>query len=189
LGLFPKEIHESAYAGRPAADLVRHWLSINIDRRGISMSGKGSRKRYNQNRRRREHAETLHGMKEARAGIARLQCLWPAAFPVKGHLVKPLASGTVRRIANTAGWSWGYTRGVVKAWKTRSSYCDAVLRYDRRFDLNGDAVDEAVSEHSKEQARQVLAARAARMRARDGEAAANNRATSSPEPAGAASHD
>jgi len=63
----------------------------------------------------------------------------------------------------------------------------AVLRYDRRFDLNGEAVDEAMSEDAKEQARQVLAARAARLRAQEEKTAANNPAVSSLAPAEAVS--
>ena len=143
------------------------------------MPGKKSRKRQNGGRHWREHAEMLRGFKEARTGIEKLQCLWPAAFPAKGHLVRPLASGIVRQIANAAGWNWAYARGVVHVWKARSAYCDAVLRYDRRFDLNGEPVDEAVLEDAKEQARRVLAARAARMRAREENTAANNSPMSS----------
>jgi sRNA-binding protein len=108
----------------------------------------------------------LRGMKEAREAIVTLQSLWPAAFPDKFHRVRPLASGLVPAIAERTGWSRGYARGVVHVWKARNAYCKAVLCYDRRFDLNGELVDQPVEDSAREQARRRLAERAARMRAR-----------------------
>ena len=67
------------------------------------------------------------------------------------------------------GWNQSYARAVVRVWKVHSAYCDAVLRYDRRFNLNRKQVDEAVSDEASEQARLCLAARAARLRARQEE--------------------
>lgn len=114
------------------------------------------------------------GLKEAREGIARLQSLWPAAFPAKTDMVRPLALGIVAVIADVAGWDRSYARAVVRVWKTRSAYCEAVLRFDRRFNLNGEPVDEPVSDEAREQARRRLADRAARVRGRQEEMSAGN---------------
>jgi sRNA-binding protein len=135
---------------------------------------KESRKRYQQKRQLRLQAEILRGMKEAREAIVTLQSLWPAAFPDKFHRVRPLASGIVPAIAERTGWSRGYARGVVHVWKARNAYCKAVLCYDRRFDLNGELVDQPVEDSAREQARRQLAARKARVEARNRKAAAEN---------------
>lgn len=127
---------------------------------------KESRKRYQQRRQLRLQAEILRGMKESREAIATLQSLWPAAFPDRLHRVRPLASGIIPAIAERTGWDRGYARGVVHVWKARDAYCQAVLRYGQRFDLNGEPVEQTVSEEAREQARQRLAARAARLRRR-----------------------
>jgi sRNA-binding protein len=127
---------------------------------------KESRKRYQQRRQLRLRPETLRGMKESREAIATLQSLWPAAFPNKLHKVRPLASGIIPAIAERTGWDRSYVRGVVHVWKARGAYCEAVLRYGQRFDLNGEPVEQTVSEEAREQARQRLAARAARLQAR-----------------------
>jgi sRNA-binding protein len=111
-------------------------------------------------------------MKEAHEGIEKLQTLWPVAFPAKPDLVKPLATGTIRQIADGAGWSRGYTRGVLHVWKARNAYCRAVLRFGSRFDLNGEPVDQTVEDSAREQARRVLAARKARIEAQNRKAAA-----------------
>jgi sRNA-binding protein len=146
------------------------------------MPGKKSRaRRRNQYflkcRTRDDHAERLRGLKESREGIAKLQTLWPAAFPQKSHLVRPLARGVVQSIAKEAGWSWGYARGVVSVWKARNAYCEAVLRHDRRYNLAGEDVDETVDNAAREQARQVMTARAKR-RAQKEKVVENNSAMS-----------
>ena len=123
---------------------------------------KGSRKRYQQKRQLRFRPEILRGMKESREAIATLQSLWPAAFPANFQRVRPLATGIVAAIAERTGWSRWYARGVVQVWKARKAYCEAVLRYGQRFDLNGKPVEQTVSEEAREQARRCLAARAAR---------------------------
>ena len=109
---------------------------------------KESRKRYQQRRQLRLRAEILRGMKESREAIAMLQSLWPAAFPERFHRVRPLASGIIPAIAERTGWDRSYARGVVQVWKARDAYCKAVLRYDQRFDLNGEPVEQTVSEDS-----------------------------------------
>jgi sRNA-binding protein len=133
---------------------------------------KGSRKQYQQKRQLWRQAEILRGMNESREGIAMLQSLWPAAFPEKFHQVRPLASGIMPAIVERTGWSRGYARGVVHVWKARNAYCTAVLCYDKRFDLNGGPVDQTVDDSARIQARRLLAARKARIEARNRKAAA-----------------
>jgi sRNA-binding protein len=130
------------------------------------MMSKERRKRYQKRRQLRLWPETLRGMKESREAIATLQSLWPAAFPDRSYRVRPLASGIIAAIAERTGWDRSYARGVVQVWKARDAYCQAVLRYGRRFDLNGEPVEQTVSEEAREQARRRLAARTARMQAR-----------------------
>ena len=111
--------------------------------------------------------EWLRGLKESASGIEVLRSLWPNAFPQQRHLVRPLVAGLAGQIAERTGWSSQYTRGVLRAWKLRRAYCDAVLRYDHRFSLSGEEVAEAVVEETaREQARRQLARLAAR-RAQD----------------------
>ena len=49
-------------------------------------------------------------------------------------------------------------------------YCKAVLRYEHRYDLNGEVTEEIVDDRAREQAQQKLAARAARLLAQPGPA-------------------
>ena len=112
-------------------------------------------------------SEWLRGLKESAAGIGVLRSLWPNAFPQQRHLVRPLIAGLAGQIAERTGWSPQYTRGVLRGWKLRRAYCEAVLRYDHRFSLDGEEVAEAVvDEGAREQARRQLARLAAR-RAKD----------------------
>jgi len=108
-------------------------------------------------------SEWLRGLKESAAGIEVLRSLWPNAFPQQGHLVRPLLAGLAGQIAARTGWSPQYTTGVLRGWKLRRAYCEAVLRYDHRFSLEGEEVAEAVVEEgAREQARRQLARLAAR---------------------------
>lgn len=84
--------------------------------------GKESRKRYVQRRQLRFRSEIIRGMKESREGIAKLRSTWPAAFPAKPHLVKPLALRLVPVIAERMGWGHWYARGVLRRWKERDAY-------------------------------------------------------------------
>ena len=98
--------------------------------------------------------ELVRGLRESAAGIEVLRSLWPNAFPQKGHLVRPLVSGIIGQIAERTGWSPRYTTGVLRGWKLRRAYCDAILRYDYRFTLDDEEVAEAVVEDAaREQAR------------------------------------
>lgn len=126
------------------------------------MGGKESRKRYVQRRQLRLRAEIIRGMQESREAIAKLQSTWPAAFPAKSHLVKPLALGLLPVIAERMGWGRWYVRGVLRRWKERDAYCNAVLCHGQRFDLDGKPVDEVIDDAAKEMARQQLARNAKR---------------------------
>jgi sRNA-binding protein len=102
--------------------------------------------------------EYQRGLKESAVAIEVLRSLWPNAFPQKGHLVRPLVTGLAGQIAERTGWSRHYTVGVLLGWKLRRAYCDAVLRYDHRFTLDGEEVIEAVVEDAaREQAQKQLA--------------------------------
>ena len=102
-------------------------------------------------------AEIARGWRESREGIDQLRSIWPAAFPVKSGLVKPLAVGPVAVIAERMGWKHWYARGVLRRWKERDVYCKAVLRHGQRFSLDGEPVDEAIDDEAREMARQQLA--------------------------------
>jgi sRNA-binding protein len=102
-------------------------------------------------------AEYRRGLKESQAGIAALQERWPAAFPRKGHLVRPLVGKVHYQVAAELGWSRPYARAVIRIWKLRDGYCHAVLAHERRHDLMGAASDEAVDEAARSLAQQRLA--------------------------------
>jgi hypothetical protein len=68
-----------------------------------------------------------------------------------------------RDVAERTGWSPRYAAGVLHGWKLRGAYCDAVLRHEHRWNLNGEEVAHAVVEAAaREQAREQLARIAAR---------------------------
>jgi hypothetical protein len=56
--------------------------------------------------------ERNRGLKESREQI--LQDKWPAGFPKQASLVRPLANGTAKTIAEAFGWSVAYTRAVLR---------------------------------------------------------------------------
>jgi len=107
-------------------------------------------------------AERVRGLKESQSAIETLRSLWPAAFPEKFKLVKPLTSKALADIVGRTGWSSAYARGVLQAWKLRAAYCEAVLRENLRVDLNGKPVSETVDEKARDDARKRLAAIATR---------------------------
>ena len=81
---------------------------------------------------------------------------------MKPHLVRPLTVD-FKVIVEKTGWGLSYARGVVIGWKMSPVYCEAVLRYNRRCNLNGDEVaDSTVDEAARAMARKRLAAFAAR---------------------------
>jgi hypothetical protein len=103
-------------------------------------------------------AERLRGMQESWAGIETLRSLWPLAFPKQSPVVKPLAGGVLAEISAKTGWSLAYTRGVLHGWKLRAAYCKAVLRHDRRWNLDGEEVEEIVGDAARQSAQARLAA-------------------------------
>lgn len=107
-------------------------------------------------------AEKIRGLRESRAAIETLHSLWPAAFPNKFKLVKPLTSRAQADIIARTGWSPAYTRGVLQAWKMSRGYCEAVLRENHRVDLNGKPLPETVDERARDDARKQLEAIAVR---------------------------
>jgi sRNA-binding protein len=113
----------------------------------------------------RKHSAEFHrGLEEAPAAIAALQERWPAAFPRKGHLVRPLASNLAGPVVEAMGWSTTYAYAVLRRWKFRPSYCRAVLACDRRIDLDGIVTEQTVAEEAREQARRQFAFKAERRR-------------------------
>ena len=65
------------------------------------------------------------------------------------------------------GWSPGYAKGVLSAWKARDSYCQAVLRYPNRVGLDGSPTEEIVDD----QARALASARLEQIAAKKAKAA------------------
>ena len=126
---------------------------------------------------RKHNAEFHRGLEEAPAAIAALQERWPAAFPRKGHLVRPLASNLAGPVAEAMGWSTPYAYAVLRRWKFRPSYCRAVLAYDRRVDLDGMVTEQTVAEEAREQAQRQLAFKAERRRQHVEKTAAEKAAT------------
>jgi hypothetical protein len=107
--------------------------------------------------------EWLRGLKESAAGIEVLRSFWPKAFPQQAHLVRPLVSGLAGQIAERTGWSPRYAAGVLRGWKLRRAYCQAVLQYERRWNLGGEEVPDAVVEDT---ARELASKQLARIAAR-----------------------
>jgi sRNA-binding protein len=110
--------------------------------------------------------EWLRGLKESAAGIELLRSLWPKAFPQQARFVRPLVSGLAGQIAERTGWSLRYASGVLRGWKLRRAYCQAVLQYERRWDLEGEEVADAVVEDA---ARELASKQLARIAARRAE--------------------
>jgi hypothetical protein len=113
--------------------------------------------------------EWLRGLKESAAGIALLRSLWPKAFPQQAHFV--MVSGLAGQIAERTGWSPRYAAGVLRGWKLRRAYCQAVLQYERRWNLEGEEVADAVVEDAARElaSKQLgrIAARRAKRRSRE----------------------
>ena len=94
---------------------------------------------------------------EASAAIDVLRAHWPAAFPQSPDLIRPLATDVAATIAKRTGWSKRYTAGVLAVWKRQSAYSEAMLRYDRRYDLTGAATEQLINDYSRERAREQIA--------------------------------
>jgi len=94
-------------------------------------------------------AEYSRGLKQSREQIKVLQEKWPAGFPIVPSKVRPLVTGTSKTIAESLGWSVPYTRGVLLVWKNRTAYCNAVLRYRERINLDGLVSGEEVDDRAR----------------------------------------
>jgi sRNA-binding protein len=91
-------------------------------------------------------AEQKRGFKEGSQQFELLRARWPKAFSVKAQGVRPLASGAQQALAEALGWTPYYAHGVLAAWKTRQAYCQAILHYPMRINLDGSVSDEDVSD-------------------------------------------
>ena len=107
-------------------------------------------------------SERKLGLKESREQIKMLQDKWPEGFPSQASMVRPLARGTAKTIAEAFGWSVPYVRAVLMVWKSRAAYCTAVLRYPKRVNLDGSTSDEDVDEQPRGLAKERLAVLASR---------------------------
>jgi sRNA-binding protein len=105
--------------------------------------------------------DSRRGAKESPAQIETLRERWPAAFPDKAHLVRPLEVTAAGKIATAMGWSLAYAWGVLAPWKARATYCKACLAYDVRITLGGEPA-EPVGDEARGHARDQLARLAAR---------------------------
>jgi sRNA-binding protein len=104
--------------------------------------------------------ERERGLKEATRQLAVLREKWPVAFPVKDEDVRPLSIAAADEIAAAMSWSRPYTLGVLRHWKMRAAYCQAVLRHEQRIALDG-APAEPVGAEAKDLANKHLARLAA----------------------------
>jgi len=94
---------------------------------------------------------------EASAVIDVLRAHWPAAFPQSPDLIRPLATDVAAIIAERTGWSKRYTASVLAVWKRQPAYSEAMLRYDRRYDLTGAATEQIIDDNSRTRAREQVA--------------------------------
>ena len=132
-----------------------------------------------------KNAEQKRGYQEATKQFEMLRARWPNAFPTKSHLVRPLAGGVTQALADELGWSAIYARTVLRVWKLKPAYCEAVLRYPTRVHLDGSPSDEQVDDRARQGATQTLEEIAARRIRRAEQAAAKPQAPAPaiPEPA------
>jgi sRNA-binding protein len=131
-------------------------------------------------------AEHLRGRKASSQHIPALSEKWPAAFPADNRKVRSLAKATMP-IAEAMGWTPAFTHGVLMAWKSRVAYCNAVLRYNERINLDGSPSGVMVDDAARAMATQqlaMIAARKATKQAKEAAWAAQNppAAESTPEP-------
>ena len=134
-------------------------------------------------------AEEKRAYQEATRQFEALRARWPNAFPTKGHLVRPLASGAVQVLVEELGWSAQYARTVLRVWKLKTAYSQAVLRYPTRMNLDGTPSAETVNDEARQAATRTLAEIAARRIERAEKAAqqAAQEATTEPAPTTTAS--
>jgi sRNA-binding protein len=107
-------------------------------------------------------AEKKRGYQEGAQKFELLRAKWPKAFPAKPHEVRPLAGGATKALVEAFGWSLPYARAVLMVWKLRPAYCQAVLRYTHRINLDGSASDEEIDDVARAMAKERLEKIAAR---------------------------
>ena len=91
-------------------------------------------------------AERRRGVIEAYRSVALLQKRWPGLF---GDDARPLASTCVGEIAAAMEWSVPFTKPAVVRWKRSVRYCQAILKYTERVNLDGSASDEVVDDKAR----------------------------------------
>ena len=84
------------------------------------------------------------------------------AFPAKSHEVRPLTNGAQQAMVEEFGWSPDYARAVLTVWKLRPAYCNAILRYPTRINLDGSPSGEEIDDAARATATKRLEERAAR---------------------------
>ena len=100
---------------------------------------------------------------EANAAIDVLRAHWPAAFPQSPDLIRPLGNDVVAPIAERTGWSKRYTASVLAVWRRQPAYSEAVLRYNRRYDLTGAATEQIIDDNSRKRACEQICRRKVEM--------------------------
>jgi sRNA-binding protein len=107
-------------------------------------------------------AEKERGFKEGFQLFELLRDRWPEAFPRKSHEIRPLANSVNQALTEEFGWSPNYARGVLAAWKMRHAYCQAILHYTIRINVDGSTSDEEIGDIARQQAKAQLERHAAR---------------------------
>ena len=101
-------------------------------------------------------AERTRGFKDGFQHFNLLRAKWPKAFPLKSHEIRPLTNDARQALVDEFGWSPTYAHGVLAAWKMRYAYCQAILRYPTRINLDGSATDQEVGDNARETAKSQL---------------------------------
>ena len=107
-------------------------------------------------------SEKKRGYEEGGQKIELLRAKWPKAFPAKSHEVRPLTNGAQQAMVEEFGWSPDYARAVLTVWKLRPAYCNAILRYPTRINLDGSASGEEIDDAARATATKRLEERTAR---------------------------
>src|SRR5271166_4088562 len=107
-------------------------------------------------------SEKKRGYEEGGQKIELLRARWPKAFPAKSHEVRPLTNDAQQAMVEEFGWSPDYARAVLTVWKLRPAYCNAILRYPTRINLDGSPSGEEIDAAARATATKRLEERAAR---------------------------
>ncbi len=107
-------------------------------------------------------AEQRRGFKEGAQQFELLRAKWPKAFPAKPHEIRPLTNSAQQALVEAFGWTPEYANGVLAVWKIRIAYCQAILRYSTRINLDGSASGEDIGDQPRAMAKARLEQNAAR---------------------------